>query len=735
MNSTTVTIHEFSTGIQAERTSDGWVSRGFTGEYMNKTLDPIPVAIQSAIANREFAVAEGASSNEPAIIGREVRGGGEVWSAIAIVTRGRDDRGRSASMYRYFLCKGEGNLWKILAWIESLRQAGRMPIFNPFETKIVGQPNEYPATSQPQINLQQISLLQSLLAINAPVIIPAGQRCTPLIVNQMAIEKARENGQPVAWAYKAEALEQPRSFQVIQPASEKAEQLLQRAIASTPQYTAPIAGEQEVKSAIKGLISRDKVKLDQVQAIETAINQVKDSDWEVIFNGQGSSQALRQGIYSPQMVRLLTLRAMLIPQTLPDFLAWIQKRGKQEDHYQVSEIFQSEIKNSLSVIPGNAPNFTVTVSQGVKLIIPRLIEQPELLEGVVWLLSSPGGLWQQIYSQQVTGDIDHDFSLMNPKVKQPNLKNKIIDDEHWISLSSELQIYWQGGSYLPQEKYQPLAHLFAELENPKIAAFFYHVAYGEVPKNIFRKISNRGRLHSNVYGVTIKRKVPLTEILGVLIQEFFAVTIPIGEIDMPLWVALLILLIFTSSGFGVGLIVGGRSGNQQMTDKDRQAKDNQNRTEAIATSPSSTPNSVSPSQSGSPNGIPKNIEPEALKRFAETIRVIDEEVVKKLQREFQLAESDSSIKQALKSLLNVQEDYGEAIKGKANKDKQKIWIDAIYKYQREKYYKEQKTYAGNKADGFIESGGATVTNLKNDLKSQLQKKENPSPESSSGNRY
>ncbi|MBE9188368.1 hypothetical protein IQ270_27980, partial [Microcoleus sp. LEGE 07076] len=259
MNSPILEIHEFSTGIQAERTPDGgWVSRGFTGQYINRTLDPLPTAVENAIRNRDFAVAEGASRDNPAIIGREVSDDTENWSVIAVVTRGGDDRGRSASMYRYFLCKGAGNLWQILAWIESERKGGRMPVFDPFETKYIGQPNQFSAPNQPQIPLG--SELEQLRANDAPVIVPFGKACTTWILNQMATEKARASNQLVAWAFQVEALEQPRGFLVIQPASEKAEQLLQRAMASTPQYTAPIAREYEIKSAIKGLISRDKVK-------------------------------------------------------------------------------------------------------------------------------------------------------------------------------------------------------------------------------------------------------------------------------------------------------------------------------------------------------------------------------------------------------------------------------------------------------------------------------------------
>ncbi len=720
MNLSTVTIHEFSTGIQAERTPDGgWVSRGFTGQYINKTLDPIPVAIQSAIANREFAVAEGASSNDPAIIGREVRGGGQDWSAIAVVTRGRDDRGRSASMYRYFFCEGLGNLWKILAWIESERKAGRMPIFNPFETKIVGQPNKYQADNEPVIPLK--NELQYLLTNEALIIIPSEQPCTAFIVNFMATEKARQIGQPVAWAYKAEALEQPRSFQVIQPASAKAEQLLQKAIASTPQYTAPIAGEQEVKSAIKGLISRDKVKLESVQIIGAAINQIKDSDWEVIFNGQGASQALRQGIYSPQMVRLLTLRAMVIPQTLPEFVDWIQKRGKQEDYKQISEDFQLEISNSSREIPENTQNLLLKVTQGVKLIIPKLFDQPELLGGVVWLLSSPSGLWKEIYSQQVAVDINHDFKLMSDKVMGvTNVQFKVIADHEWEELSSQLQIYWQDSSYPYQEKYQPLADLFGKLRNPRIAAFFYHVAYGEVPKNIFRKISNRGGFSSTVYGVTIKRQVPLTEILGVLIQEFFAIKIPIGEKYMPLWVALLILLIFTGLGGGVGWIFR----SIQPDVKTGAAQSSQTPTPAASTSPSTSPlasptTSASKPSSKSPSS-PDNKDMNDLINKAlqdqnfNTTRNAIMEIVNKCKKGDQ-----NNLFDEIKNILNTYENSSkkknlqlkvirEASSTYPEKTQhQKEWVEAIISYQ-------QNHQENGSADGII--GSKTAQTLENDLK-------------------
>ena len=708
MNLATVKIYEFSTGIQAEETPDGgWVSRGFTGEYMNKTIDPIPVAIQSAIANREFAVAEGASSDEPAIIGREVRGGGQDWSAIAVVTRGRDDKGRKPTMYRYFFCEGAGNLSKILSWMNTQRP---LPIFSPFDRKVVEQPTIYQDLSQPLPSLR--SELNNLLANNAPIIVSFLEPCPPLIINQMATEKARQIGQPVAWAYKAEALEQPRSFQVIQPASEKAEQLLQRAIASTPQYSAPIAGEQEVKSAIKGLISRDKVKLDQVQAIETAINQIQDNDWEAIFNGQGASQALKQGIYSPQMVRLLTLRAMVIPQKLPEFLDWMQKREKQEEHYQVSEVFQSEITNFFTQNSGQVSYILSQVDRGVKLIIPHLIDRPELLNPTVWLLNAPSGIWRKLYAR-LSQNIKNELTLKNPQfarshnLTQMQNHQSTINDDRWKQLFNELKVYWQNRSYPPDEKYLPLAELFSGLEETEITAFFYHVSLGCVPKKIFFQLNREG-WNSNVfvYGLRIKKQVGVAEFLFVSI-------IKIGLKKMPIALVIVLLVLTFFGGFWSG---GALKGSKKLEESPGPYSHNSeladqpgipNRERSL---PEEAPQVSKPTKV-EPNNL--QIEPqyqEGMKKevFQETVTTIDK-IIKEVRTKNQNIPNDE-ITNTLNNVLGIKDlSYENAKKGDP-KERVKL-VKALYQYQ-EKEFGEPL--------GFINNGRKkTIEQLKKDIQDRL----------------
>ena len=143
-----IEIHEFSTGIEVKGTPTAWESGGFTGEYMNRTIDPIPQTVLDSIANREFALAEGVVIGDPAIVGRVIKGNdGETWSVVAVVTRGRDDRGRGVSLYRYFLCKDDGHIETILRWMDK----PLLWVFNPFDYREVGQ------THQANLNSKAVS--------------------------------------------------------------------------------------------------------------------------------------------------------------------------------------------------------------------------------------------------------------------------------------------------------------------------------------------------------------------------------------------------------------------------------------------------------------------------------------------------------------------------------------------------------------------------------------------------
>lgn len=694
--STPILIHEFSTGILAERATDGgWFSRGFTGEYMNTTIDSIPTAIQDAISNREFAVAEGASSDDPATIGRDIMDSEGGWSVVAIVTRGRDDRGRNPSVYRYFFCEGVGNLPKILAWLNSQRQAGKNAIFDPFDSQVIGQPHQYWDSESVSIPIHP--KLQDYLTQSPPIVIPHDFPCAPLILDRVARQIADE--QPVAWAYKVEALEQTRSFHIIQPGSSKAQELIEKTLASTPRDYIAVSGEQAIKSAVSGLISRDKVKLEQLQTIDTALTnpQIDDNYWNAIFDGKGANQAKSQDIYSPQMVRLLTLQAMVIPETLPNFLIWMSKREKQKDHYEVSERFQVEIQNVLTQVP----NLANQIIQGVLLIIPKLINRPELLMTTTWLLKSHQGAWGYFYEQQVKKCLVNDLTLMPRYVrkKEANLPFQLIADPEWNKIFQELQGYWAIRHNPKQQKYLPLAQLFERLGDYQTANFFYHVVFEKVPKKIFFQI-RPGGYYCQVFGVRIEREISWYEYLLL----FF---IQLGETIVPFKIVIVLLITTLGVGFFSGSFSEGRKSTQKITDTAQELKNTKAQLEVFKEQENNLKSAPYMST--------------AKEKYSETEKAINK-LVNEIKDLNQTPKDNQTIKNTINQVL-LKPDLliPYELVSKETEPKEELLIRAIYDYQK------QKSILKENADGIIsqpqknkEEEAKTYNALKCDVAQKLK---------------
>ena len=106
--------------------------------------------------------------------------------------------------------------------------------------------------------------------------------------------------------------------------------------------------QASLKAAIRKLIHSSQLKPETVQVIVEGLEDenVTPEDWETLFNKEGAEIAVKQKIYSSQMVRLITLRAIVIPESLPEFLAWLNiQAGKKPDENQtVSLELQKDIR-------------------------------------------------------------------------------------------------------------------------------------------------------------------------------------------------------------------------------------------------------------------------------------------------------------------------------------------------------------------------------------------------------
>ncbi len=706
MTSNSIQIYEFSTGIYPERTADGgWVSRGFTGQYMNATIE-VPYAVERSIANKEFAIAEGASSDDPAIIGRVVLGNQQPdWSVVAIVTRGRDEKGRKPSLYRYFISEGANSLWKILAWIEDYqRQNGKMPVYDPFETP--ERPHQWTVSAQSQLMLSPEA---ENLPHNpsSPILLPPGQGYTFQTVHRLAIKKSANN-QPVSWAFNVEAVEEPRRFLVIQAASQKAYQILERAIANSSQIVPAVSvDEQAIKSTLKGLMNNSTVKHEYVHTLAQSIAnpQISQPYWNQIFDSQGAGNAIKQGIYSPQMVRLLMLRAIAIPNTLPQYLNWLDKGKKQNDLYNLAAEFESQLKTYLVQITTVAPNIEGKIGQGFQVLLSELLNQKVVPEAANLILGSENGLWTKL-SRQFIEDVDNDLSLMGKfAFNQRDLPFRLTDAS-WQKIWQDLRIYWKHRGVSIKKEYRPLAELFDKLEEPKIAAFFYHVSYGQVPKKIFAELESDGFI-SVLYGVEVRKEVTPPELLWLVIKELGGKTVP-GY--------LVFALVFASFFLGFGL----RSFFISSAPHSQQGK---NQVAVSNLSKENSPNQVNslPNNPGN-NGFYEMDEKQrktALSNFDKTVDGIsdiyaqlktNDKIKQKYQPDSDFSEFNEAMDKALRRVLNDETiTYGSRF----ITDQQDRWIKAIYSYQNDKKLKP---------NGYLKKGDNTYKKLKEDLEKELVNK-------------
>lgn len=702
-----IQIHEFSTGIIPERTADGgWISCGFTGQYMNVTLNSIPYEVERSIANKEFAVSEGAFRDRPPMIGREIVSDGGMLSVVAVVTKGKDEKGRSASLYRYFLTDAPKGLEKILAWIRSEERAGRGVVFNPFDRKDINHPNESYAEAQ----FPFLPALRSL-STPTPCIIESRQDCTPESINQLARTKAQENGEAVSWAFNVEALEQPRRFQVVYAASNIAMRRIQQAISSTPIASISSAiDEQAIKSAIKSLINSSQVKPDAVQALEASLGSLaalepneQEGFWQDIFDGQGAVNAQKQQIYSPQMIRLLTLRAMILPQTISDYLKWLQPDSgkKSSEACDIALAFQSQLSGSIQPSSQLGSN----LRNGVNHVLEQVFHERVSVESANWLLNpSNRGLWAFVMPQMMEALRQFLASVRsNHSTEGAGFQ---YESRTWQQIRSRLKMSVPAASK-GDPKYLAIAELFTNLGEPAIAVCFYQAARGLVPLGVYTDAKRTGAVKSRTaFGIPLRREKSVVE-------HFRSV------LEHPITIGVMFALIVVIVGATVFKLIESR----QEAEKEQYAKRSQQKPD---TQPPIT--DLIPGTSLPAGKLPSSEQfketRKVLQRLVEELSAdpkvntnassLDKDQIK--QRVIEALESSllgGAVSDYEKTALNYQniiENVPPPDYLQAEIEKQR-WIALIYSYQLRN--------PSLTPDGFIKTGLPTYKKLKQDIRDRL----------------
>ena len=530
-----IEIHEFSTGIIPEILPNGqWISRGFkVGEYMNLTLPKIPYSLARAIANKGFEVGKDRHSQEPTFVGRVVLSMNDKepdYSVVAVVTSGQDEYSRSTSFYRYFLCTGKDNIWQILDWINIQKQQGINPIFNPSETKQIGKPNKHQVTKKPEINLPK-NWQNWLNTTTFPVIIST--KLSDLqILNKMAELKA--NDLPISWIYNLEAVERPEQFIIIHPANaEVAANLTKiqtKMIKNSSSNTSRYIDEAAIETAIKGLISGSKIKQEWIENLVLKLQngQITSEYLNNLFDNLGATNGIKQGNANAQMIRLLTLRAIFIPESLPEYLNWLnisRHRKKENEKQKISRQLQLQLRNYQKLLEP-------LIILGANHVLSQILGKKISVTDYCCLLKKQDSLWSahsSIIKQQVRQDLkslENSLLHKNPGQQKDELVygnatwKKLIDflKNRWDKTSSS----YQKTSQKTSNYYQPFADLFYQLSDYELAAYFHQISNGKVPKEIFTAAFPKLKYfyQTIIFGLTVERELDFSDHITILIRKY-----------------------------------------------------------------------------------------------------------------------------------------------------------------------------------------------------------------------
>ncbi|MBL1208716.1 hypothetical protein [Geminocystis sp. GBBB08] len=106
--------------------------------------------------------------------------------------------------------------------------------------------------------------------------------------------------------------------------------------------------KDQIITAVKGLTRRVNIKQKHLEIIDQAIgyNKYKKEEWEEILNSNNINLALNNKIYTMEMVRLLTLRAIVNPDTIIEYFTWLSEGQKQnKDALKYAFSFQEQVYN------------------------------------------------------------------------------------------------------------------------------------------------------------------------------------------------------------------------------------------------------------------------------------------------------------------------------------------------------------------------------------------------------
>ncbi|WP_396442825.1 hypothetical protein [Limnospira sp. PMC 1042.18] len=286
--------------------------------------------------------------------------------------------------------------------------------------------------------------------------------------------------------------------------------------------------KNEIKKAVKAIMNC-RIKPEYINSLEIALAhpQIDAQSWNKLLDSRGASKAYQDKIYSEPMVRLLTLKALLIPKFLPEFLIWMQTAPKPDDCWEFCRKLQASIVTEYEKNIHGLQCLTRNVKDGIYSLLSRLITKPkfspsdstikhklrglvhskfdipQLVKATKLLLTQKDGFWSQVYRVSFTKDLADALPKI-PDLWEPGIITNYPEEQQ--KFLTNLQPFWRYPGKT-DKNYLSLAQFFEKVEEPHFAAIFYQISTGEVPANIFYSLSRKGNVKKGtLFEMTLIRK-------------------------------------------------------------------------------------------------------------------------------------------------------------------------------------------------------------------------------------
>ncbi|MDT9206764.1 MAG: hypothetical protein P5691_00630 [Limnospira sp. PMC 1293.21] len=286
--------------------------------------------------------------------------------------------------------------------------------------------------------------------------------------------------------------------------------------------------KNEIKKAVKAIMNC-RTQPEYINSLEIALfhPQMDAQFWNKLLDSRGASKAYQDKIYSEPMVRLLTLKALLIPKFLPEFLIWMQTAPKPDDCWEFCRKLQASIVTEYEKNIHGLQCLTRNVKDGIYSLLSRLITKPKFspsdskiqhkLRGLVHykfdipklvkatklLLTQKDGFWSQVYRVYFTKDLVYALTQI-PDLSEPGVIKDYPEEKH--NFLTNLQPFWRYPGKT-DKNYLSLAQFFEEVGQPDFAAIFYQISTGNVPPNIFSQVFPRRHIkQGNLFEMTLIRQ-------------------------------------------------------------------------------------------------------------------------------------------------------------------------------------------------------------------------------------